>query len=168
MTPHTITFSADFAAIEAATLERYPLLKQVTPQGNLRRKFCLILHNLEQLGFDPRVTETLRTRDRQAELVRTGRSQTQNSLHLPGPDGLARAMDVVDRRLLWAAPERFWITLGRLALVQGCHWGGFFGLPTAERTRLVKFLTARDVPFRPENWKGRRGWDPAHVEQLRG
>lgn len=44
---------------------------------------------------DFQVFEGLRTRDRQARLVAQGASQTMDSRHLPGRDGLGHAVDLV-------------------------------------------------------------------------
>lgn len=44
---------------------------------------------------DCMVLEGVRTPERQEALLRAGRSRTRNSRHLPGPDGLSRAADVV-------------------------------------------------------------------------
>jgi len=44
--------------------------------------------------YDMTLLDGLRTPERQAELVRTGASKTLQSKHLPGSDGLARAVDL--------------------------------------------------------------------------
>ena len=41
------------------------------------------------------VTEGVRTVDRQRELLRAGASRTMNSRHIPGTDGLGKAVDLV-------------------------------------------------------------------------
>lgn len=50
---------------------------------------------IELTGVDFQVFEGLRTRARQAKLVASGASQTMDSRHLPGRDGLGHAVDLV-------------------------------------------------------------------------
>lgn len=50
---------------------------------------------IEVTPVDFQVYEGLRTRARQAKLVASGASQTMDSRHLPGSDGLGRAVDLV-------------------------------------------------------------------------
>lgn len=61
----------------------------------------------KQMPWDVAVLETVRTRQRQQHLVDTGASQTMRSRHLPGPDGLARAVDLApapEGQISWAWP----------------------------------------------------------------
>jgi hypothetical protein len=147
-----------------------------------RRKVQAILERLTDLGFDPRIAESLRTVEQQRRNVLRGVSWTMRSKHLP-KYGYARAVDIVDRKKGWRASEVFWFTLGRLAVMKGLGWGGLWGLPPAERRALEFFIT--DTTF--EKWldsieevsvQGRRGVrdkrtgkvyfrgrDPAHVEE---
>lgn len=50
---------------------------------------------IEVTSIDFQVLEGLRTSARQAKLVASGASQTMNSRHLPGKDGLSHAVDLV-------------------------------------------------------------------------
>ncbi len=50
---------------------------------------------IEVTSIDFQVYEGLRTRARQAKLVAQGASQTMDSRHLPGVDGLGHAVDLV-------------------------------------------------------------------------
>ncbi|UGL62820.1 endolysin [Xanthomonas phage MET13-T1] len=50
---------------------------------------------IQLTGVDFQVYEGLRTRERQATLVARGASQTMDSRHLPGRDGLGHAVDLV-------------------------------------------------------------------------
>ena len=50
---------------------------------------------IEVTSIDFQVYEGLRTRARQAKLVASGASQTMDSRHLPGNDGLGHAVDLV-------------------------------------------------------------------------
>ncbi len=58
--------------------------------------------------MDFTVLEVLRTVARQRELVARGASRTMNSRHLPGPDGLSRAVDIAPLdggQVSWAWPQ---------------------------------------------------------------
>lgn len=50
---------------------------------------------IEVTEVDFGVTEGVRSRERQAELLARGASTTMNSRHIPGKDGLAKAVDLV-------------------------------------------------------------------------
>ncbi|ATS92225.1 endolysin [Stenotrophomonas phage DLP4] len=50
---------------------------------------------IQVTSVDFQVYEGLRTRERQASLVARGASQTMDSRHLPGRDGLGHAVDLV-------------------------------------------------------------------------
>jgi peptidoglycan L-alanyl-D-glutamate endopeptidase CwlK len=58
-------------------------------------------------GFDFIITEGVRSLKRQRELVAAGASQTMKSRHIPGPDGLAKAIDfavVIAGEITWKFP----------------------------------------------------------------
>lgn len=131
----------------------------------LRRKVVVILGRMRDLGYRARIAESLRTRDEQREMVRRGVSRTLRSKHV-APPGKVRAVDIVDERRGWGASKAFWLTLGRLALLHGCEWGGLWGLPRARRKQLERFLTADYDDWRAAGglWVGGIGWDAAHVE----
>lgn len=87
-------------------------------------------------GMGILVVEGRRSIERQRQLVASGASRTLNSKHLPGPDGLARAVDLgalVNGRLRWdwplypkvnAAMQRAAEDL-EVQLVWGGHWRRF-------------------------------------------
>ena len=73
--------------------------------GVVRRAAELAADLDDGLGFI--VTEGLRTRERQVELVRVGASRTMNSKHLPQADGMSHAVDLaatVSGRVHWDFP----------------------------------------------------------------
>lgn len=140
---------------------RRDLLHEMTGEGRFRAKVEAVLAGMRSMGYTPRVAEALRTPERQQQLVLSGRSRTLRSLHLPGPDGLARACDIVDSRTGWGASREFWLTLGRLALAHGLDWGGLW-MP--DRSGLSRFLQDRTQPWNPRAYSGPIGWDPAHVQ----
>lgn len=55
----------------------------------------VIKHAINVTEVDFGVTEGVRTRERQAQLLAQGASKTMNSRHIPGKDGLAKAVDLV-------------------------------------------------------------------------
>ncbi len=142
-------------------------LDEVTDRGHFRAKVEAIIRNGRALGFSLIVQNALRTVEQQRTLVDRGYSRTMRSKHLGGSDGKARAVDIVDAESGWDAPTHVWVMIGRLALTQGCDWGGLWGLPQKMRHKFEVFLLDRSVPFDPTAWKGKIGWDPAHV-QARG
>jgi hypothetical protein len=137
---------------------------QLTNAHNFRAKVDAILKNGHGCGYPLIIHNALRSPDEQNRLVDQGFSKSKNSRHLPGRDGLARAADVVDERFMWGAPRHVWVLIGRLALTQGCKWGGLYGLPWLMRRKLAAFLLDRTTPFDPKAWRGKIGWDPAHIE----
>lgn len=81
--------------------------------------------------WDIAVIETLRTRERQQQLVNQGASQTMRSRHLAGPDGLARAVDIApapDGQISWAWPLYHelanYVKDAATKLEQTIEWGG--------------------------------------------
>ena len=139
-------------------------LGELTDRGNFRAKVEAIVRNGRGRGYRLTVHNALRSIEQQKVLVAKGYSKTMRSMHLPGPDGLARAADVVDARFMWGAPKHVWVMIGRLALTQGCDWGGLWGLPLGMRAKFRAFLLDRGRPFDPNEWRGKVGWDPAHVQ----
>lgn len=144
--------------------EMTDLTNETTERGNFRAKVRAIVENGNAHGLRLYVHNALRTKEEQKALVQKGHSKTMNSKHLPGSDGLARAVDVVDARYLWGAPRHVWVMIGRLALTQGCNWGGLWGLPLAMRRKFEAYLLDRSKPFDAKEWRGKIGWDPAHIE----
>jgi peptidoglycan LD-endopeptidase CwlK len=85
----------------------------------------------EHPGLSFFVTEGVRTRERQRELVSKGASRTMNSRHIPGADGLGKAIDLavkLDGELRWDWPlyAKLGATVKRVAREQGIpvEWGG--------------------------------------------
>jgi peptidoglycan L-alanyl-D-glutamate endopeptidase CwlK len=81
--------------------------------------------------WDIAVIETLRTRERQQQLVNQGASQTMRSRHLAGPDGLSRAVDIApapDGQISWAWPLYHelanYVKDAAGKLEQTVEWGG--------------------------------------------
>ena len=140
-----------------------PLLAELTPP--LRDAVRGILRDMRDSGLRPRIAEALRSPERQRRLLADKRTRTLCSKHLPGRDGLSRAADIVDDEKAWGAPREFWLSLGRAAVRRGLVWGGMWiGSPllqAVERARLRAHLMS-DAPH--AEYKGRIGWDPAHVE----
>ncbi len=139
-------------------------LDEVTDRGQFRAKIEAILRNGRSLGYTLIVNNALRSVEQQRALVARGHSRTVRSRHLGGSDGKASAVDIVDAEFGWDSPTHVWVMIGRLALTQGCDWGGLWGLPIKMRRKLEQFLIDRSVPFDPSAWKGTIGWDPAHVQ----
>jgi peptidoglycan L-alanyl-D-glutamate endopeptidase CwlK len=117
---------------------------------------------MELRGFPVFVSETVRTPERQADLVRRGMSKTMNSRHLPDAEGKAHAVDLVDARslhghlILWGASDPAWGLTDRQA---------------RERVEVAReFFRAlgEEVAKHPDlEWGG--SWhsfpDPAHIQE---
>lgn len=85
----------------------------------------------EHPGLSFFVTEGVRTKERQKELVAKGASRTMNSRHIPGADGLGKAIDLAvkldgDLRWDWPLYGKLGATIKRVAKEQGIpvEWGG--------------------------------------------
>ena len=97
--------------------------------GVVRRAAELVADLDDGLGFI--VTEGMRTRERQVELVRVKASRTMNSKHLPQADGMSHAVDLaatVSGRVHWDFPlyDRLADLMKQAAAEQGVQitWGG--------------------------------------------
>jgi len=97
--------------------------------GVVRRAGELVADLDDGLGFI--VTEGVRTRERQVELVRVKASRTMNSKHLPQADGMSHAVDLaatVGGRVHWDFPlyDRLADAMKQAAAEQGVQitWGG--------------------------------------------
>lgn len=84
---------------------------------------------------DCTIIEGVRTIEQQKEYVRRGVSKTMRSKHLPGPDGLSRAVDVAPYPIDWKNKERFYLFVGfvkgiaaskGIKLRVGADWDGDF------------------------------------------
>lgn len=145
----------------------YDKLDQLTNRGNFRTKVEIILGHMDAKRMYSKIAEAKRTREQQAEKVRRGYSKTMRSNHLPGPDGLASAADVVDVSRGWNASKRYWLMLGSAALAHQVGWGGLFGLNRKRKQNVVKCIhqaRAEGWPMESEAYQVAIGWDPAHLE----
>lgn len=79
--------------------------------------------------IDFTVIQGVRTIEEQKELVRTGKSRTMNSKHLPNRFGMSEAVDIAPWPIDWNDPERFFF-LGGLVFAAAeemgvkLRWGG--------------------------------------------
>ena len=64
--------------------------------------------------YDIIIIEGIRTKERQEELVRTGKSKTMNSKHLDQGDGFSHAVDCALYPIDWSDKERFVFLQGYL------------------------------------------------------
>jgi len=64
--------------------------------------------------YDITILEGLRSKERQEELVRTGKSKTMNSMHLDQGEGNSHAVDCALYPIDWADRERFVFLQGYL------------------------------------------------------
>ena len=131
-----------------------PKLRELRPE--FRAKVEPILDALEAAGFQPKISNALRTKEQQAEKVRLGYAMP-GALD-PGAHGWGLACDVIDRRYGWKVCEetaRFFGKLCDLAIAAGLTSGGAWFGKGGTRVR----------PTHPSIWnKFEIGWDPAHLE----
>ncbi|AUS00483.1 hedgehog signaling/DD-peptidase zinc-binding domain protein [Vibrio phage 1.275.O._10N.286.54.E11] len=95
---------------------------------------------LKYSKYDFGVSESLRTLERQKELVASGKSKTMNSRHLPNAEGKSEAVDLtvyVNGKLTWekkhlrkvsGAMFRAAFELG-VPIEWGGHWETFLDMP---------------------------------------
>lgn len=119
-----------------------------------RGKLAAILDQLAQEGWQPRISNALRTREQQEEKFRLGYAMSPD----PGSHGRGLAADVIDQRWGWELSERnarFFARLVDLALAAGLVAGGaWFGRGGT-----------REKPAHRSPWnRWGLGWDVAHVE----
>jgi len=76
--------------------------KLETCHPDLQRLFNEVIKHV-----DCTILEGVRTKERQEDLVRTGRSKTMNSKHLDKGDGYSHAIDVSLYPIVWDQPEKF-------------------------------------------------------------
>lgn len=117
-------------------------LLDLTP--DVRAAALRLLETAGDEGLDVLIYCTLRSNAEQAELWASGRSKVGprltnakpgESLHNPGPDGLARAFDaipVVGGKLAWKDDKRI-LRMGQLGEAAGLEWAGRWQRDLRER-----------------------------------
>ena len=84
---------------------------------------------------DCTIVEGVRSKERQEELVKTGKSKTMNSKHLKQPDGYSHAIDAMQYPIEWENWERNYMFAGfvkgiaasmGIELRLGADWDGDF------------------------------------------
>lgn len=93
------------------------------------------------------IVQTLRTPEEQALFVRTGRSWTPFSKHLPDPvSGLSRAIDISPYEVyqlngpdkpVQRASDPVWQVLGQIGEALGLRWGGRWKVPDCYHFELI-------------------------------
>lgn len=103
----------------------------------------VVRRGIQLTAVDFSVGESVRTLARQRQLVAAGASQTLNSRHLAGKDGLSRAVDLhayVGGKVAWDWPLYFRIAAAvRLAAIElkiPVRWGGTWSELNSIRTPL--------------------------------
>jgi hypothetical protein len=130
-----------------------PKLRELRPE--FRAQIAAILDQLEAEGFQPKISNALRTAQQQLDKVAAGYAMPGATS--PGTHGWGLACDIIDRRWGWKVCDdaaRFFARLCDLATAAGLTSGGaWFG-----RGGTRKAPTHRS----PWNRWG-LGWDVAHV-----
>lgn len=84
---------------------------------------CELIAKCIEARIDVRIIETLRSKERQAELIEKGVSWTTNSKHLTGD-----AIDIAPVAVLplknWAPYHPHWNVIGEIGENLGLSWGG--------------------------------------------
>jgi hypothetical protein len=96
-----------------------------------RAKVAAMLAQLSAIGFDPIISESCRSDERQEWLYGFGRDWddgrgvvTQAHTGARSWHRYGLAVDVISLKRGWDAPDAFWETLGECARAQGLVWGG--------------------------------------------
>jgi len=96
-----------------------------------RARVVAMLAALSAAGFDPVISESCRTQERQEWLYGFGRdwddgrgvvTNAPNELH--SWHGYGLAVDVISQQHGWEPSPRFWQQLGECARAEGLAWGG--------------------------------------------
>jgi hypothetical protein len=133
--------------------------------SSMRPKVRAVLSGLEGHGYKPIIdVGVYRSPVEQAAKVRAGYSKVSYSYHcVTGKNGQPESLaaDVTDQRWGWtgSTPRAYWLKQANAAREHGLHSGAYFGLSTANKSRLKSALLARNW-----NYPGPFGWDWAHVE----
>ncbi len=86
---------------------------------------------IQKTDIDFKVGEGVRTIERQRKLVAEGKSKTLNSRHIPGRDGLGKAVDLwvlVDGKVSWE--QKYYVQMAKHVLAAAkelgiaIRWGG--------------------------------------------
>lgn len=130
---------------------------------SIRDKVAAVIKDLEGHGLEPLIAASVfRKPEEQLKLYNAGRSQVKWGFHCAmtkdGKPG-SLAADIVDAKLGWNAPGKFWLMLGSSAMAHGLGWGGLWGLPDTLRKGILKIIEDKDWN-RPVKF----GWDVAHIE----
>ena len=102
----------------------------------------LVLADLEDQGFQPKIHYGWRSVEQQAEIVAKGRSKVSFSFHNVSVDAAtpaALAADIIDQRWAWglsAQANGFWSALGEAAELYDLHWGGRWKSPDVAHVQL--------------------------------
>lgn len=89
---------------------------------------CELIARIVEAKIDVRIIETLRTAERQAELIEQGVSWTVKSKHIAG-----EAIDLAPTAVLalkgWAPGHSHWRIMGEIGERLGLRWGGRWKIP---------------------------------------
>ena len=101
-------------------------------QEAFSRDLCRLLIEAWRLGYQVRIGEVFRAPEQQAHYVKTGRSQTMNSMHLKK---CAADLHFTKDGALCYPPElgRYWESLNQLNQWGG-HWRSLKDMPHFQRT----------------------------------
>ena len=106
-------------------------LDSLAPKFRIR--VAAMLADMTTRGFDPVISESLRTDERQAWLYGMGRDYDDGrGVVTMAPTGnhgwhkFGLAVDVISKRDQWDAPKRFWDALGAAAFRHQLAWGGLW------------------------------------------
>jgi len=113
-----------------------------------------VIAGLCEWGYKPIIVSGRRTLAEQKILLAQGKTKTLHSKHLTG-----KAADVVDLKMKWNAPNRFWLQMAFLVNKYGLKSGIYFGLSTVEKKQLKAKLD--NAIFKTDV---KIGWDPNHIE----
>jgi hypothetical protein len=132
-----------------------PKLAELRPE--VRERFSRILEALAAAGYQPKISNALRTEAQQLEKVKQGYAMPGATK--PGTHAWGLAADIIDRRWGWNKVDQecagFFLLLRELAKQEGLTCGGWwFG----------KGGTAEKPKHRSAWNKFGLGWDVAHVE----
>jgi hypothetical protein len=135
-------------------------IKECYPTFATRLK--LVISDLENEGFRPRIQDAHRSIADQLEAFEKGHSKVKFGFHnVTGANGRPEslAVDLLDDDHPLDPPRKYLLCLAALVQKHGLNTGIYFGLPAALRVGLKAAIDSGD--FSPGI---KIGWDPTHIE----
>lgn len=129
-------------------------------------KVSAIIKDLEGHGWDPYIVCAWRSPQEQLAAYKRGNSKVKYGFHnVSGKAGEKEslAVDIVSATTLYNAPVKFWLMLASSAQAHSCVSGALWtGANILLKRKIQNAINKKQF----NTYKGKVGWDPAHVQAL--